>query len=102
MSELKDLHLHVKTIYFDQIKAGTKTTENRLANDYWRKRLEGRNYRNVIIYNAYKPGAENRITFKYNGFQPQTITHEHFGPDPVLIFAILLNEQIQPAETKRD
>ncbi len=88
-----DLHLHVKTIYFDQIKAGTKDRENRLENAYWIKRIRDRQYRNVIIYNAYKPGAENRLTFPYVGFESKTIHHEHFGPLPVGVFAIILKKK---------
>ena len=84
------LHLHVKTEYFDQIKAGTKTTENRLANEYWAKRLISRSYDAVVIYNAYKPGADNRIEFPWNRWETRTIIHKHFGPYPVDVFVIHL------------
>jgi hypothetical protein len=80
----------VKTEYFLAIKAGTKITENRLVNDYWRKRLAGREYDGVVIYNAYKPGAENRLEFPWRRWSTRTITHKHFGPDPVDVFAIHL------------
>lgn len=84
------LHLHVKTEYFEQIKDGTKTEEYRLVNDYWRKRLAGREYDSVVIYNAYKPGPENRLEFPWRRWVTRTITHRHFGPSPVDVFAILL------------
>lgn len=38
------LHLPVKKIYFDQIKSGKKLDEYRLVTEYWKKRLEGRDY----------------------------------------------------------
>lgn len=84
------LHLHVKTEYFEQIRAGTKTEENRLVNDYWRKRLAGREYDGIVIYNAYKPGSENRLEFPWRRWVTRTITHKHFGPNPVDVFAIKL------------
>jgi len=31
---------------------------------------------------------EYRIVQPYRGFERQTITHPHFGPDPVQVFAI--------------
>lgn len=82
------LHLHVKTVYFNQIRSGEKTTENRLVNAYWNKRLDGRQYDGVVIYNAYKPGAENRMAFPWRGFDLRTITHPHFGGLPVTVYAI--------------
>ncbi len=84
------LHLHVKTEYFLAIKDGSKVDENRLVNDYWKKRLVGRNYDGVVIYNAYKPGAENRLEFPWNRWSVRTITHRHFGDKPVDVFAIHL------------
>lgn len=84
------LHLHVKTVYFNAIKSGEKVTENRLANAYWTKRLGGRSFDGVVIYNAYKPGAENRLEFPWRGFGLRTITHPHFGPEPVVVYAIHL------------
>ena len=84
------LHLHVKTVYFDAIKSGEKITENRLANAYWTKRLDGRRYDGVVIYDAYKPGSKHRMEFPWRGFEQRTIVHPHFGPFPVVVYAIHL------------
>lgn len=84
------LHLHVKTEYFDAVKRGEKKFEYRLGNDYWTKRLEMRDYEGIVYYNAYKPGTDNRIEIPWRGVEPQTITHKHFGPDPVFVYAIRL------------
>lgn len=82
------LHLHVKTIYFNAIKSGEKTHEYRLANAYWDKRLWYRVYDSMVIYNAYRPGAENRIEMPWKGCHRQSVTHPHFGPNPVDVWAI--------------
>lgn len=84
------LTLPVKGIYFDQIKAGTKPEEFRLCTPYWRKRLEGRTYDQVTITWGYpaRDDTERRLTFPWRGFTVKTITHEHFGPEPVEVFAI--------------
>jgi hypothetical protein len=88
------LHLHVKTEYFNAIKSGEKTHEFRLANDYWTKRLNyTRWYSGVVIYNAYKPGSENRMEFPYVAPEIITRTHPHFGPHPVMVYAIPLNRE---------
>lgn len=89
------LHLHVKSEYFAQIKAGTKTEEYREITDYWDKRLtcddaQERSYDGIVIYNAYKPGAENRIEFPWSGWRLTWITHPHFGPGTVGVYAIKL------------
>lgn len=82
------LHLHVKTCFFNAIKSGEKKKEYRLDNEYWRKRLIGRDYDGILIYNAYLPGDHNRIAMPFVGWVLETITHPHFGPEPVRCFAI--------------
>jgi hypothetical protein len=91
------LHLHVKTCYFEQIVAGTKREEYRLHTGYWVKRLvelpsgNQRAFDAVVIHNAYKPGLPNLIEFPWRGWTLKGITHPHFGPDPVTVFAIKLD-----------
>ncbi len=82
------LHLHVKTEYFRAIKSGDKTHEFRLVNDYWRKRVEGRDYDAVVIYNAYKAGTKNQMEFAWGRPQVVLRTHPHFGPNEVHVYAI--------------
>lgn len=83
------LHLHVKSCYFEEIKAGVKKHEYRLANEYWRKRLLGRSYDAVVIYNAYKPGPENRLEFPWNGVGLiANFTHPHFGAESVTVYSV--------------
>ena len=89
---MSDLILPVKGIYFDQIRDGSKPHEFRLASDYWAKRLRGRSYRNVILLRGYPKGGgiegQTRLTREWRGFTDETITHPHFGDDPVNVFAI--------------
>lgn len=88
----RDLIIPVKGVYFDQIKARSKICEFRLITDYWRTRLQGRSYRHVVLLRGYPKGGgvegETRLTREWRGFTNETLTHEHFGPDPVRVFAI--------------
>jgi hypothetical protein len=97
-----DLVLPVKGIYFDQIKAGTKSHEFRLVNDYWTKRLLGRVYDRVIITKGYprRDDAEKRIVSPWRGCCIEIITHEHFGSEPVVVFAIPVSSP-QPSVQER-
>lgn len=86
----RDLVLPVKREYFEQMRDGTKLAEYRLVTDYWRRRLIGRTYDRVVITMGYpkKNDATRRLTFPWRGFEMSTITHPHFGPESVEVFAI--------------
>ena len=87
-----DLILPLKAVYFDQIRSGTKQLEYRLLNSHWGKRLVGRSYRHVVLLRGYPKGggAEGvtRLTRAWRGFTVTTLRHEHFGSDPVAVYAI--------------
>lgn len=89
---LSDLIIPLKGVYFDQIASGEKVSEFRLRTDYWRKRLEGRSYRHVVLTRGYPKGGgvegQTRLTRAWRGFAETVLTHEHFGPAPVEVFAI--------------
>ncbi|VVE78132.1 ASCH domain-containing protein [Pandoraea sputorum] len=87
---MRTLTIPVKGIYFDQIKAGTKPFEYRLRTPYWSKRLVGRAYDRVVLTRGYPKAtdAERRLELPWRGFKEQTITHPHFGAEPVQVFAI--------------
>lgn len=87
------LHLNLKGEYFDQIVAGTKLFEYRLRTEYWRQRLQGRSYQGVLVKKGYpRAGDRDRIVERpWRGYEEQTITHPHFGPEPVEVFAIRVN-----------
>ncbi|UZZ09015.1 ASCH domain-containing protein [Ectopseudomonas mendocina] len=87
---MSTLHLPLKGEYFDQIKAGTKPDEFRLANDYWRKRLVGRTYDRIELTRGYpkRDDADRRLVLPYRGYRLTTITHPHFGDQAVEVFAI--------------
>jgi hypothetical protein len=51
------LHLTLHREYFDAIAAGTKKTEYREDKAYWRSRLVGREYDEVVFRNGYAPRA---------------------------------------------
>lgn len=86
------LHLNLKGEYFDDIKAGRKDREYRLAAK-WLKRLQGKTFDGVVLKRGYpKRGNADRIIERpWRGFDLVTITHQHFGPAPVEVCAIVVN-----------
>jgi len=92
------LHLALKAEYFDAIRDGTKLEEYRLANDYWTRRLYVNGYRTVgprtfsgiILTKGYPKAGDTERTLErpWRGFVRKMITHPHFGPNPVEVFAI--------------
>jgi len=89
---MKTLTIPVNGIYFDQIAAGTKLEEYRLCTPFWSKRLNDRTYDAVVMTRGYPKGGgiegETRLTRRWQGYRRKTITHPHFGADPVEVFAI--------------
>ncbi|EMF7390218.1 ASCH domain-containing protein [Vibrio parahaemolyticus] len=73
---MKVLHLPVKARYFRQMQTGEKKYEYRLQTDYWRKRLEGREYDEVHIKLGYpKSGDTEKILVRpWKGFEEMVIT----------------------------
>lgn len=89
---MADLHLNLKGEYFDAIQRGEKAFEYRLYSK-WAKRLEGRTFERIWIKRGYpKAGDPERIIERpWCGFELQTITHPHFGAEPVRVCAIRVN-----------
>ncbi|MFY3553353.1 ASCH domain-containing protein [Achromobacter insolitus] len=89
---MADLHLALKGEYFDAIKAGTKTEEYRLCTPYWMRRLASPFglYERIVLTRGYPPrdDAARRLVLPWQGYTIKTITHPHFGPDPVTVYAI--------------
>ena len=88
MSE--NLHLHLKGEYFREIAAGRKLEEYRAYNQFWRDRLEDRDYDQIFIYLGYPKAddTERVLIRKWNGCAIKTITHPLFGNEPVNVYAI--------------
>jgi len=88
------LYLPLKAEYFDAIKAGTKHEEYRLAATYWRRRLEGREYASIELMKGYPAAddSERRLSLPWRAYTIKTITHPHFGPNPVTVFAIKVSD----------
>lgn len=89
---MRTLTLPLNALYFDQIKAGTKREEYRLVTPYWAKRLAGRTYDQVTFTKGYPAASDldRRLTLPWLGYREKTLTHPHFGPDPVEVFAIFV------------
>lgn len=84
------LTLPLKAEYFNAIERGEKSEEYRLASPYWTARLEGRTYAFVVLTLGYPRAgdADRRIIRPWRGYVRKIITHPHFGPAPVEVFAI--------------
>jgi len=98
---MRTLNLPLKREYFEAIRDGRKPEEYRLCTPHWRKRLEGREFEKVVLTLGY-PARDNqarRLVRAWRGFTIKTITHPHFGTDPVEVFAIDVSE---PATQEAD
>lgn len=92
---VRTLTIPLKGEYFDAIKADTKPEEFRLVTAYWRTRLEGREYDRIELLRGYPPRGDliRRLVLPWKGYRLATITHPHFGPDPVEVFAINVEQE---------
>lgn len=87
---MTNLVLPLKAEYFNAIKSGEKVDEFRLCTDYWRRRLENQHFDKIVLTLGYPKRSDEakRIIKPWRGYVVRTITHPHFGPDPVKVFAI--------------
>lgn len=95
---MKTLFIVIKQKYFDQIKAGTKKEEYREITEYWRKRLEGREYDYIIFQAGYRKNAP-RLKVVWCGYYERKLIHEFFGNEEKQVFAIRCNH-IVPLNSK--
>ena len=65
---MKILHLNLYRKYFDAIVNGTKIIEYRDKTDYWKKRIEGREYDIIKFRNGYATDAPTMLA-EYNGYK---------------------------------
>ena len=88
----KTLTLPLRREYFEAIRDGTKTEEYRRCTPYWQKRLYSPfgSYDQIVLTLGYPARDDHvrRIVRPWRGFTIKTITHPHFGPDPVEVYAI--------------
>jgi hypothetical protein len=64
---MKILHLNLYRKYFDAIASGTKLIEYREKTDYWKKRIEGRDYDVIKFRNGYAKDAPTMLV-EYSGY----------------------------------
>ena len=86
----KILTLRLKKKWWDQIANGQKTVELRLATDYWRKRLIGKQYDEIHIWCGYPPKTDTSklLRRRWRLVTLCEVVHEEFGDKPVAVFAI--------------
>tara|TARA_R100001377_G_scaffold64890_1_gene40354 strand:- start:164 stop:433 length:270 start_codon:yes stop_codon:yes gene_type:complete len=63
----KILHLNLYKKYFDAIFDGTKTIEYREVTDYWKRRIENREYDMIKFRNGYAADAPTMLV-EYKGY----------------------------------
>lgn len=87
------LVLPLKAAYFHAIKTGMKEEEYRLASPFWKRRLVGKDFDHIEFTLGYpaRGDTQRRLVRPWRGMRLATITHPHFGPDPVEVFAIRAN-----------
>lgn len=87
---MSDLVLPLKREYFEAIRDGSKTEEYRLVTPYWVRRLAGHAYDRIVLTLGYPARGDHarRIVRPWRGYTIKTITHPHFGPEPVQVYAI--------------
>lgn len=93
---MKTLDLVLTHQYFDEIQAGTKRVEYRLNTPYWRRRLGY--FADLGLFSAHHTPLFVRFRRGYTStvtpdcyiqeIRGERITHPHFGPNPVEVFAI--------------
>lgn len=93
---MRTLNLPLKREYFEAIRDGRKPEEYRLCTTFWRKRLEGREFDQVVLTLGYPARDDHgrRLVRAWRGYTIKTITHPHFGPSPVQVFAIDVSEAV--------
>lgn len=91
--KLPVLRLALKAEYFRAIKDGSKLEEYRRCTEYWRKRIEGREFAAVWLSLGYpKHNDPNRwIRRPWRGYEIRSILHPHFGDTRVPVYAIKVN-----------
>ncbi|OWQ91997.1 RNA-binding protein [Roseateles aquatilis] len=90
---MRILYLPLVRQYFEDIRDGRKPEEYRRATPYWRKRLEGQTFDMIVFTLGYpaRDDHERRLVRPWRGYRVTTITHPHFGPEQVKVFAIRAN-----------
>ena len=92
---MRTLTLSLKREYFEAIRDGSKVEEFRLCTPYWQQRLKSPfgYYDQIVLTLGYPPRDDEsrRLVRPWAGFTIKTITHPHFSPDPVEVFAIRVN-----------
>ena len=89
------LTLHLKHKYWEQIRGGSKLWEYRKVTDYWDKRL-AKKYDEIHLLSGYpkKGNTSRRLVRKWYSPHICRITHDEFGPEPVLVYAIDVSEEV--------
>ena len=94
---MKILRLHLKAKWWHQIKSGEKLEEYRAVNEYWERRLRGREYDEIHLYLGYpKKGDDSKvIKRRWTAYPPQRqIIHPEFGDQKIWVYVIDVSQAV--------
>ena len=98
---MRILHLHLKFEYFDAIRSETKTEEYREF-DTWKDKLIDEKGNPIIfdqikLYRGYPKSDDegSHMLREFYGWKVIDLTHPHFGPDEVKVFAIDVTKKLK-------
>jgi len=88
---MKNLHLHLKFKWFDQIESGKKKTEYRIYSKYWIKVFFNNpdGFEKIVLYRGFAGGG--KIERPWKGYDIKVITHPEWNNVPQKCFCIPVN-----------
>ena len=93
---MKILYLSLKEKWYRLIESGVKKEEYRVYNDYWKKRLIGKEYTHVQFTLGYpkRDDYSRRMTFTLNGIEHQEGKEEWGAEKGVKYFVLKIGDRI--------
>lgn len=90
------LTLRLKAKWWHQIASGQKTVELRRFTPHNRRLLESREYDEIHLWLGYPSKSEvsKRLKRKFVSCNLDTILHEEFGSEPVMVFVIDVSQPV--------
>ena len=86
---MRKITFNLKREWFEAFKNGSKIKEFRVFNEFWRKRLEGRDFDVVELCLGYPKKCDNdrRIYKDWAGLTVEEIVHPEFNNKKIKVFA---------------
>ena len=92
------LILHLHRPWFEAIAMGYKRYEFREVTPYWKKRLEGREYDQVLLHNGYHP-TDPMLVMAYEGYEQVEVAGRPYYKLQLGAVHEVRNYELPPAES---